>query len=529
MSLLRQAYRLAIDAERTQIPADELVGQLIEQQSRRAFLRSSGQMALAAGGLAALSSCRSDDLAPVKPARNARLSTSGPSVAIIGAGIAGLHAAHTLAKRGFGNFTIYEGANVIGGRIRTAKNLLATGLTTELGGEFIDSGHADMLQLAQEFGLPLLDTQAPSETALIKDAYFFNGRLYSLAQIVSAFRPIASRIQADIDQLPDSVDYTTTSGPGLRFDWLSISEYLLIIGAPGLIRSLLTVAYETEFGLSCDVQTALNLLTLISTDTSGGQFEVFGDSDERYKIEGGNQQIVDRLAGLYQDSIKTGAVLRAVTTYGTKLDLVFDGCATVRADYVLLTLPFTKLRQVQLNVSLPTRKRRAIWELGYGTNAKLLLGFSNRPWRSQSYSGYVFSDNGLQSGWDNSQLQAGSSGGFTVYTGGVTGTLLGVGSAALQAQYYLPKLNQIFPGASARYNGRAERFHWPSSPFALGSYACYTVGQKTSFGGAEGESVNNLFFAGEHCSADYQGYMNGGAETGRDAAEKILEAIGVIA
>lgn len=529
MSLLRQAYRLAIASERTQVPADELVGQLIEQQSRRAFLRSSGQMALAAGGLAALASCRTDDIDPTQPVRNARLSTSGPSIAIIGAGIAGLHAAHTLAKSGVGNFTIYEGATQTGGRIRTAKNLMATGLTTELGGEFIDSGHDDMLQLAREFGLRLLDTQAPSETALIKDAYYFDGRMYSLAQIVSAFRPIASRIEADINKLPDVIDYTTTSGVGFLYDWLSISTYLTTIGAFGLIRSLLTVAYETEFGLSCDVQSAINLLTLISSDTTGGQFEVFGESDERYKIAGGNQQITDRLTQLYQDSIRTGAVLRSISTVGSKYELTFDGCTTVWADYVILTLPFTKLRQVQLNVSLPLRKRRAINELGYGTNAKLLLGFSNRPWRTLGYTGYVFTNNGIQSGWDNSQLQAGSAGGFTVYTGGLTGVQLGLGTAAQQAQVYLPKLNQIFPGASARYTGRAERFHWPSYSFSQGSYACYTIGQKTSFGGAEGETVGKLFFAGEHCSADYQGYMNGGAETGRVAAEGILQAIGVTA
>jgi monoamine oxidase len=51
------------------------------------------------------------------------------------------------------------------------------------------------------------------------------------------------------------------------------------------------------------------------------------------------------------------------------------------------------------------------------------------------------------------------------------------------------------------------------------------VGQYTSFAGAEQETYQRLFFAGEHCSLDYQGYMNGGAATGREAAEGILEML----
>jgi monoamine oxidase len=45
--------------------------------------------------------------------------------------------------------------------------------------------------------------------------------------------------------------------------------------------------------------------------------------------------------------------------------------------------------------------------------------------------------------------------------------------------------------------------------------------------GVEGERVGNLFFAGEHCSLDYQGYMEGGCETGEAAALEILEDLGL--
>jgi monoamine oxidase len=37
--------------------------------------------------------------------------------------------------------------------------------------------------------------------------------------------------------------------------------------------------------------------------------------------------------------------------------------------------------------------------------------------------------------------------------------------------------------------------------------------------------VGNLHFAGEHCSLDAQGFMEGGCETGERAAAEVLVAL----
>ena len=54
------------------------------------------------------------------------------------------------------------------------------------------------------------------------------------------------------------------------------------------------------------------------------------------------------------------------------------------------------------------------------------------------------------------------------------------------------------------------------------------VGQYTSFSGYEGARqpdplTGTCHFAGEHCSTNFQGYMEGGAEQGARAANKILK------
>jgi monoamine oxidase len=68
--------------------------------------------------------------------------------------------------------------------------------------------------------------------------------------------------------------------------------------------------------------------------------------------------------------------------------------------------------------------------------------------------------------------------------------------------------------------------NWPSHPFTKCGYSAWRVGQYTTIAGSEMERVGNLFFAGEHTSYNFQGFMNGGAETGRRAAENILKKIG---
>ena len=56
-------------------------------------------------------------------------------------------------------------------------------------------------------------------------------------------------------------------------------------------------------------------------------------------------------------------------------------------------------------------KKKAIAELGYGANAKVLVGFNSRPWQKLGYTGATYSDEPFQLAWDNSFLQSPAAGG----------------------------------------------------------------------------------------------------------------------
>jgi monoamine oxidase len=428
-----------------------------------------------------------------------------------------------LAKGGLGS-DLYEAGARAGGRILTLRNIVAPGLHTEAGGEFIDTSHEDMLSLAKEFGLPIQDALGGAHAGLIENAWLFGGRLRSEAEVAAAVRDFTGDIQRDMGDLPDDIS-AGSGGMVAELDRMSLEEYLGKRGVTGWLRELIQVAYVAEFGLDADKQSCLNLLTLVSLDTAAGRFEVFGESDERFRIEGGNQALTDAMAAKYRDNLRVNHRLEAIAADGEGYRLSFqaDGAAVEKkADIVILALPFTLLRSVDFRLELPALKKRCIRELGYGTNAKLFLGFHARPWRQAGFAGNFFTDGPAQSGWDHTKVQPGPAGGITVYQGGSAGLNLASGGPKAQADTLSDTLERVFPGSKAARNGSVSAFHWPTYPLSLGSYACYLPGQWTTFAGEEGKSVGNLFFAGEHCSADFQGYMNGGAVTGRMAAEAIL-------
>ncbi len=481
-----------------------------ELLSRRDFLRGAASAAslMAIGGL---------------PFSFQKRST--PKIVIVGGGIAGLNTASYLKKSGV-RAHIYEGSSRTGGRIFTAGDVLGPGLKTEFGGEFIDSTHLEMFALAKEFGLEFADRKSESEKSLIARAYYFGGKHHSEAEVIEAIKPFLERIRTDANSLPNAFDFRNP-GNAVSLDNMSLAEYFHAIEISGWIKDLLEVAYVSEYGLELADQSALNFITFVSTDIAD-EFKIFGTSDERYKIKGGNSRITEELSDRLEDQISRSHKLHAVKSNGKGFTLTFQAENTfkdIEADIVVMAIPFSVLRDVEMKIDLPRWKQKAINELGYGTNTKIMTGFSKRLWREQGYIGEVFSDQNFQLAWDNSQLQNTEAGGFTSFNGGRRGLEAGSGTATSQSDLFLKSLENVFPGISRTRNGRDQRFDWPGNPFTKGSYAAYKPGQWTSIHGAEGLPIGNLFFAGEHCSLEFQGFMNGGAESGKKAAGEILKLL----
>lgn len=515
---LRRAYQLAKFAARWQI-SPETARQIWDVRINRRRLFQ-GSLA-AAGALCALGLDRQD---------RQQVDAAIAPVLIVGAGIAGLTAAYYLDRSGV-PVRIVEASQRIGGRILSRDRALGTETTVELGGEFIDSGHKNIRKLAKELGLVEVDLFT-ADRGLTKDVWFFNNRLVSEKELVTAFIPLAKQIDRDVKAIGE-VNYQSTNRRAIELDRISIAAYLERYCPDPLLRRFIEVAYTNEYGLAVDRQSSINLLLLIGKQTD--KIEIFGSSDQRYHLRGGNQQIIEKLADKFRDRIETNTRLESLrsTANGRYRVSLFQGSTSNEStfDRVILALPFNILRSIDLRVKLPPRKQAAIKEMGYGTNTKVITSYSDRLWRTKYRSnGESFSDLDTSETWEATRYTDTKAGLITSFRGGKLGEnigrrslYLGASKSAEVAISFAQQFDLLFPGVKDLRSNQSIVTDWIDSPYSKGSYSCYLVGQWTKFAGTEGKRVGNLFFIGEHCSIEAQGYMEGGCATGRMGAEAILK------
>jgi len=92
----------------------------------------------------------------------------------------------------------------------------------------------------------------------------------------------------------------------------------------------------------------------------------------------------------------------------------------------------------------------------------------------------------------------------------------------MYAKQLLAKLEIVYPGITKQWNGKATLSTPFLDPLLNCSYSYWKPGQYVGFSGYEGAAQGNIHFAGEHCSVNFQGYMEGGASEGARAASEIL-------
>jgi len=496
--------------------------------TRRQFLADLGKLAAAGAAATVLDPISRVLAAPPRPQ---------VSVGVVGAGLAGLACANELKRNGI-TAKLFDAAHRVGGRCWSLRNFFP-GQVAERGGEFIDTPHKTMLGYVKEFGLTVKDVdKQPGEVF-----YYFAGQRYPESAVVDEYRALVPAMRADLRKLsaaPTADDHTFDD---ILLDTMSLAEYLDRRGAGALIRAVIEQAYKAEYGLEIGAQSCLNFLLFIHADRRS-KFTPFGiSSDERYHVVDGNDRITEGLSNGLPGQIETDMrLLRALKTAAGKIELTFARGAVARQasfDAVVLALPFTTLREVELDASLglPPWKIAAIQSLGYGTNAKMMVGFNGRPWSALGGNGESYSDlANHQLTWETNPSRASASRGIlTDYSSGIRGASLNPANSQGEATAFLNDLDDVFPGALAAATRdasgkfRVHLEHWPSNPSTQGSYTCYRPGQFTSIAGNEGKPIGNLHFAGEHANSFYewQGFMEGAALSGIQAAREILQDVKV--
>jgi monoamine oxidase len=524
-------------AARSGLPVEEFL-QAREAAEDGLTRRNLLKLGAAAGGGALVLGATGPATATAAPRRS-----GSPRVVVVGAGIAGLTAALGLQDAGI-PATVYEATERAGGRMFSERDYWDDRQTSEYGGELIDSDHQAILALCARFRLPLVDVEK-AKPAGSRDVLHFDGGYYPSAQLARDFAPVYQALRADVAAAGDSPTWDSSNPAGVALSRMSVAEWI-DTRVPGGRRSLLgrfiDDAYVVEYGAESGDQTAVNVVYQLSGQSTPEDPSIWGFSDERFRIRGGNQTLPEAVAAaLPPGSVRHGWELLAVArnSDGTQtLTFEVDGsCRTVRADHTILAIPLGVLQRIDLgSAGFDRRMRGSIAALRMGHCTKLNLQLKSRvylgsgPWPGPS-NGRIFSDAGFQQCWDATWGQPGRKGILIQYGGGdgarrfqppepfLTSRSPYVRSAAEQV---LDTIDPVIPGVRREWIGKATLSAWHLNPHAYGAYSCYPVDYCHRYAGYEAQQQGNIHLAGEHTSTDSQGFMNGGVSSGQRAAAEVI-------
>jgi monoamine oxidase len=513
-SVFQRALQLAAVIENRKVSTAEGLERSAEAQwSRRRFL----QVSSAAAGAALI-----PQFAPLRmpQVQSGQL----PRVVIVGGGTAGLTAAYRLAQAGV-PARVLKARQRVGGRLYTLREVFPNQMA-ELGAEFIGSDDEYSIRLAQELGLTLVDVLANSPEG--ETVYYFDGRRLTFDEMVEMFQPMAGRMVEDLNTLSGPVTYSQPNN-GQTLDQFSVAGWLDSRGVTGVMANIVNAALVGRYGLESDQQSGFNLLTTI--DPAAQSFEMQVPYLFQYRIAEGADSLPARLMDNLLQDPEPDSRLEAISqrSDGVYVLTVNQGGAVIdiEADDVVLAMPFSTLRNVDIQFELPAAKRQAIDTLGYGSLNFLLTGFREKIWQQAGGSGTVISDLGLQWAWDSSRGQPGEYGIIKHSAGGNQTLTLDPMALDEQANWFVSSFDQVFPGAAASFTGARAGISWGADEFALGGRSTYLAGQMTTIRGAEGESVGGLHFAGEHAGTGLQARIEGAVESGERAALNILTRAGM--
>src|SRR3569623_211015 len=290
------------------------------ERARRENLRDAGEAMPIAGSdgqtrrqvLLALAATAAT-AALLRPARV--LAVVGGVVVIIGGGIGGLAALWHLTQAGI-DARLYEARTRLGGRMYTAK---AKGQPAiEVGGQLVNTDHADMHELCREFGVSLIDRKGGPLRTMILDG----GREVSESQLVAGLRGIAGQIDSDSVRLDQN--YARVAAELDRMSFTGYLDKYAKLMPDRWVRVLMEATARTEYGVEPGQASAIELVFNLPA-IDGRRIDVLSRSDERYLMAGGSSSLIEAM---------TARLASKITTFrrATRIAPMGSGARVQRAD-----------------------------------------------------------------------------------------------------------------------------------------------------------------------------------------------------
>jgi monoamine oxidase len=445
---------------------------------------------------------------------------------VLGAGLSGLAAAHELVGAGH-DVTVLEARTRAGGRVLTLREGFADGLYTEAGAIFVPDHHQELMHYLRLFDVPLEPLPAAPQAAL----YYIAGQRIR----VTAGGPVNWPVELRPDERflgPDGLfarylqpvaglvgDPTAPDWPPERlkqYDSVSVADFLRQQGASPGALSLMRLA--GPINLVGDGIESISLLWALRYLT-----DLFG-ARQTYVIQGGSDHLPNAFVARLGDRIRYGSPVIRIghSSQGVSVTYLRGGAPdTLTGDYLVCTIPFAVLRDLEVTPPFSAPKQRAIAELPQTSVTRVFLQSRTRYWAERGEPGFANTDLPIMTCLDSTANQPGPRGILMSFQAGEEARRTAALSESERLAMTRREMEKVYPGIEANYEWGTS-YAWDLDEWARGDYAWMRPGQFTALEPHIGTPEGRVYFAGEHASA-WPGWMQGALWSGMRAAQAILD------
>ena len=495
--------------------------------SRRQFLGTVATVAAVAAAATVVDGCASSDsragTTTITNVSERPDPAAARRVVVVGAGLAGLTAAHDLRTAGW-EVVVLEARDRVGGRVHTLYGqqdgvALTDGLHAEAGGESIDDNHDRIQARLAAYGIATERRQADREA---KGLARYKGATTSLAGFASAQGGAVgadyARVDVEVSKLAEQhaldPEHPEQADGAAQLDQQSMSAFLDGLALVPEARFLADEAYTSIYATELD-----RLSMLFVAQQAAVLAGVPDDASETMRIVGGNSRLPVAMAADLGDALTTGTVVTAIRHDADGVTVV-AGDREVHAAHVVLAVPPPPLRSVAFDPPLPAALQAAISGLDLGPATKVITQYQTPFWRAAGQSGFSITDLTYRISWDSADSRPSDAGLLTTFTTADNGLALAAlvdvdRIASVQAQ-----VEQVYVGGAVQRTGAAATMAWSNEPLTGGGYAAYAPGQLSAFWAPLRDGTGRIHLAGEHMEA-LAGYMESAVRSGERAAAGI--------
>ncbi|GAB1734455.1 hypothetical protein NU195Hw_Modified_611t1 [Hortaea werneckii] len=459
------------------------------------------------------------------------ISAAGPScdVIVVGAGLAGLAAAHELQRNGY-TCIILESRDRVGGKTWSRELQGGRGVI-DVGAAWInDVSQKRMTALAKRYQADLIE-QNTQGNCVLQDmqgacSAFPYGEIPMFDEDTRRHLvEIRDMVEADC-QAVDAWKPNSTS-----LDCLTFEAYLTSRGANPTALATAKVWTRAMLGQDpCDISALFflnycrsggGLLALRSDRKGGGQ---------HLRVRQGTQLFARGLASdLPNGSIMLSTSVKTVLQSGRQQVSVHAGDTVFSAKKVITTVPSPILQHITFDPPLPPKKLAWSSSTQYGYYTKAMVQFKSPFWIKKGFCGLAQSFVGPASVVRDTSSPEDGRHILTCFMAGDPGRAWSLLSEESRVQALLTQLEQLFGVSNLRHLFEELHFYDWSSDECSG-WGCPSVslapGIIDSIGAdALRQPWYNTHFAGTETAGEWKGHMEGAVRSGERAASEVLASL----